>query len=196
MPETVTAQPQPDHPPQLPAARCTNARQMQPPGDRQARRMIGQRQADRHLAVVLFAELAAILTRHPHRMAAFLRKAGVVDDPGFDRAVAFDDRHGQLLDSAENPLVRPRRWRRNAAATGAWPRPGPVPLPPRSARRSYGLPAAASLGNNHAMARPDPHAQSPRRVPRHRPRTVPAGPRSCPVSPRKCSLRVARTVTP
>src|ERR671916_956727 len=71
--------------------------------------MIGQRQADRDLAVVLFAELAAILTRYPDRMAAFLRKAGVVDDPGFDRAVAFDDRQGELLDSAENPLVRPRR---------------------------------------------------------------------------------------
>jgi hypothetical protein len=42
-------------------------------------------------------------------MTAFLRKAGVVDDPGFDRTAAFDDRQGQLLDPAENPLVRPRR---------------------------------------------------------------------------------------
>src|SRR4051812_34031588 len=32
--------------------------------------MIGQRQADRDLAIVPLAELAAILTRHPDRMAA------------------------------------------------------------------------------------------------------------------------------
>jgi hypothetical protein len=83
-------------------------RQIQPPGDRQARRMVGQRQADRDLAVVLFAELAAILTRHPDRMTALLGKAGVVDDPGFDRAAAFDEWQGQLLDPAENPLIRPR----------------------------------------------------------------------------------------
>jgi hypothetical protein len=42
-------------------------------------------------------------------MTAFLRTAGVVDDPGFDRAALFDDRHGQLLYLAENPLIRPRR---------------------------------------------------------------------------------------
>jgi hypothetical protein len=42
-------------------------------------------------------------------MTAFLGKAGVVDDPGFDRAAAFDNRQGQLLYPAENPLVRPRR---------------------------------------------------------------------------------------
>jgi hypothetical protein len=34
--------------------------------------MSGQRQADRNLAVVLFAELAAILTRHPDRMTAHM----------------------------------------------------------------------------------------------------------------------------
>jgi len=80
-------------------------RQIQAPGDRQARRMIGQRQADRNLTVVPLTELAAILTRHPDRMASLLGKAGVVDDPGFDRAAAFDNRQGQLLDPAENPLV-------------------------------------------------------------------------------------------
>src|SRR5215208_3965482 len=71
--------------------------------------MIGQRQADRDLAIVLLAELAAILTRHPDRVTALLWKAGVVDDPGLDRAAAFDDRQGQLLYPAENSLVRPRR---------------------------------------------------------------------------------------
>jgi hypothetical protein len=42
-------------------------------------------------------------------MTPFLGKAGIVDDPGFDRAAGFDERHGQLLYPAENPLVRPRR---------------------------------------------------------------------------------------
>ena len=56
--------------------------------------MVGQRQADRHLAVGPLAELTAILARHPDRVAAFLRKPGVVDDPGFDRAAIFDDRQG------------------------------------------------------------------------------------------------------
>src|SRR4051812_46111614 len=65
--------------------------------------------ADRNLAVVLLAQLAAVLTRHPDRVSALLRKAGVVDDPGFDRAAAFDERQDQLLYPAENPLVRPRR---------------------------------------------------------------------------------------
>jgi len=82
---------------------------MQAPGNRQARRMIGQRQADRNLAVVPLAAPTAILTRHPDRVTALLRKSGVVDDPGLDRAALFDDRHGQLLDPAENPLARPRR---------------------------------------------------------------------------------------
>ena len=71
--------------------------------------MIGQRQADRDPAVVLLAELAAVLTRHPDRVTAFLGKSGVVDDPGFDRAAAFDDRQGQFANPVENPLVRPRR---------------------------------------------------------------------------------------
>src|SRR3954451_12632482 len=47
--------------------------------------------ADRNLAVVLLAQLTAVLTRHPDRVTALLRKAGVVDDPGFDRAAAFEE---------------------------------------------------------------------------------------------------------
>ena len=39
----------------------------------------------RHLAIVLLAELTAILTRHADRMPALLGKAGVVDDPRLDR---------------------------------------------------------------------------------------------------------------
>jgi hypothetical protein len=71
--------------------------------------MVGQRQTDRDLTIVPLAELAAILTGHPDRVVAFLRKPSVVDDPGFNRAAAFDHRQSQLLYAAENPLVRPRR---------------------------------------------------------------------------------------
>src|SRR5690348_2065558 len=46
--------------------------------------------------------------RSPNAHRIFLRKAGVVEDPRLDRAAAFDDRQGQLLDPAENLLVRPR----------------------------------------------------------------------------------------
>src|SRR3712207_7836457 len=66
-----------------------------------SRRMMGHRQADRDLAIVLLTELAAILTRHPDRVTALLRKAGVVDDPRFDRAAAFDeDRKSTRLNSS------------------------------------------------------------------------------------------------
>src|SRR3954465_2373046 len=47
--------------------------------------------------------------RQPNAHRIFLRKPGVVDNPGFDRAAAFDDRQGHLLYPAETPLIRPRR---------------------------------------------------------------------------------------
>ena len=40
----------------------------------------GQRQADGHLAVVLVAQLAAVLAGHPHRVLSFLRETCVVHD--------------------------------------------------------------------------------------------------------------------
>ena len=84
-------------------------RQIQPVGDRQAGRVVGNRQGDRHLAIVLLAELAAILPRYPDRMPALLRKPGVVDDPRLDRPVAFKCRQHQFAHPGQNPLVRPRR---------------------------------------------------------------------------------------
>ena len=60
-------------------------RQIQAIGDRQAGVIVGDRQADRNLAVVLLAELTAVLPRHADRVVALLRNAGVVDDPGADR---------------------------------------------------------------------------------------------------------------
>src|SRR5216684_3531951 len=66
--------------------------------DRQAHRLVRDRDAHGHLTVVLFAQDAAILPGHPHRVLAFLGKGGVVDDPRGHAAVA---RH-----PLEHPLPR------------------------------------------------------------------------------------------
>src|SRR5262245_41407119 len=58
-------------------------------GNRQARLVAGHRQCHRHLAVVLLAELAAVLARNPDGMLALLGDAGVVDDPRPDRRPGF-----------------------------------------------------------------------------------------------------------
>ena len=48
---------------------------------RLAQVITGRRQAHGHLAIVLFAELPAVLPRHADRMRTLLRNAGVIDDP-------------------------------------------------------------------------------------------------------------------
>jgi hypothetical protein len=62
-------------------------RQIQSIGNRQARMCVGDRWADRNRTIVLLAELAAILPRHPDRMSFLLRKPGVVNDSGTDGAM-------------------------------------------------------------------------------------------------------------
>jgi hypothetical protein len=54
--------------------------------------VVGHRQAHRHLTVVLLAELAAVLPRHPNRVLALLRETGVVDDPVPHRPVPLKRR--------------------------------------------------------------------------------------------------------
>ena len=68
---------------------------------------IGQRQRYRHLAIVLLAELTAILPRHADRMPSLLGKARVVDDPGRDRAVPLNLRQHHLAHLGQYPLVQP-----------------------------------------------------------------------------------------
>ena len=83
------------------------SRQIEPVSDRQARRMIGDRQRNRDLTIVLFAEPPTILSRDADRMRALLRKTGVTDDPGFDPPLSFDAMLNQLADLLQNGLVRP-----------------------------------------------------------------------------------------
>lgn len=80
-----------------------------PVGKRQTRRDIGDREADRDLAVVLLAELTAILPRDPDRMPAFLGKSGVVDDPRLNWPMPLDQRQHQVANPRQERLVRPRR---------------------------------------------------------------------------------------
>src|ERR1700704_2196046 len=63
-------------------------RQIQAVGHRQACIVIGDRQRHRHLAVILLADLAAVLSVHPDRMPTLLGKARIIDDPRLDGPVA------------------------------------------------------------------------------------------------------------
>jgi hypothetical protein len=81
--------------------------QIEPIADRQAGKMICDRQRHRHLAIGFLAKLPAILRLHPNRMPALLGQARVVDDPDLDRPVLRDGRHHQLADLGQHLLVRP-----------------------------------------------------------------------------------------
>jgi len=67
-------------------------RQLQAVGNRQTGTPRRHRQTHRYPTVILFPYLSTVLTCDPYRMRAFLRKAGIIHDPGH---------HGPLL---------PHRW--------------------------------------------------------------------------------------
>jgi len=66
-------------------------REIETIGNRQTGVIIGDRQADSDLAVILLAKLSTVLPCDTNRMLAFLGYAGVVDDQRSDRAVPLDD---------------------------------------------------------------------------------------------------------
>ncbi len=155
--------------------------------------MIGDRQRHRDLAIVLLAELAAILPRHADRMPALLGKAGVVDDPGLDRPVPLDLPAAPARapwPAPSRPTRAPRR--QNAAAIDAAPPPAPAPSPPPSARRSCARPASAAPRNNPAAARPGRHGRSRSQAPRHRPKTaIHCSPSEDPSQPSHAEKRIS-----
>jgi hypothetical protein len=61
------------------------------------------------LAVVLFAELTAILTRHPDRVPALLGEAGIVNDPGLDGPSTLNGRQYEVAHFGEHGGIRPGR---------------------------------------------------------------------------------------
>ncbi len=81
--------------------------QIEPIIDRQARRLVRHRQADGDLAIVLLAQLTAILASNPNRVLALLRKAGVVDDPRLDRPMALDHRQQLPLNRGQQSPIGP-----------------------------------------------------------------------------------------
>ncbi len=70
--------------------------------------LVGHRQRHRYLAVVLLAQLPAILTRYPDRMPPFLGNAGVVDDPRLNRPAPLNRRKCILSDRLEYRAIIPR----------------------------------------------------------------------------------------
>ena len=68
---------------------------------------MGQRHGN--LAIILFAQLAAVLARHADRVGSFLGKAGVVEDPGGDRAVPGQCGQHLLAHGGEHGRIVPRR---------------------------------------------------------------------------------------
>ena len=84
-------------------------RQIQPIGDRQARRVIGDRKRHRDLTIVGLAKPPTILPRHARRMYALLGEACVIDNPRLDLPLGFDRRHDEFAHFGQNRLVRPCR---------------------------------------------------------------------------------------
>ena len=82
-------------------------RQVEAIGHRQTGLGVGHRERHGNLAVVLFADLTAVLPSHPDRVAALLGKAGIIDDPGLDRALTFDHRQDLAADPGQQSVVRP-----------------------------------------------------------------------------------------
>jgi hypothetical protein len=81
--------------------------QVEPPGDRQARPVVRHRQAHRHLAVVLLAQLPAVLPGDTDRVPALLREGGVVHDPVAHRAVPLDRGQYPLAHRPEQRRIVP-----------------------------------------------------------------------------------------
>src|SRR4051794_16022997 len=81
--------------------------------------MVGQRQADRHLAIVPLAELTAILARHPDRVTTFLRRllsaSGVMEARG--GGFGYDDgsRRSAVAGEHEGFLSSWPQWTRSTS---------------------------------------------------------------------------------
>ena len=78
-------------------------------GDGQAGVVGCKRQRDGDLAVILLAEVAAVLPGDADRMHAFLRNAGVVDHPAADPAAPLDDRQHMGAHGGQQRVVGPVR---------------------------------------------------------------------------------------
>jgi hypothetical protein len=71
--------------------------------------VIGHRQAHRDLAIVLLAQLAAVLPGHADRVPTLLGEGGVVDDPIAHWAVPLDRRQHPLAHRGKHGRIVPSR---------------------------------------------------------------------------------------
>ena len=69
--------------------------------------VVGDRQRNRDLAVVLLAQLAAILPGNANRMPTLLGKARIVNDPRLERPVPFNRRQHARADNVQDGLIAP-----------------------------------------------------------------------------------------
>src|SRR4030095_16447643 len=69
--------------------------------------IIGERERDCHLTIVLLAELSAILPRDPNRVPPLFGKPSVVDDPRRNGAVPLNPRDRVGSDTLHYGVVRP-----------------------------------------------------------------------------------------
>lgn len=85
-------------------------RQIQPIPHRQAVAFVGHRDAHGDLAIVLLAQLTAVLPRHAHRVPSLPGKPGFIDQYRFGRPRACDYPLPHIIThSPEQCRVRPRR---------------------------------------------------------------------------------------
>jgi hypothetical protein len=82
-------------------------RKIEPKGDRQACMLVGRRQRDSDLTIVLLAKLTAILPGDADRMNALLGKSRVVDDPGAYPAALLDSRNNKGSNPPQQVRLRP-----------------------------------------------------------------------------------------
>ncbi len=137
-------------------------RKIQPKGHRHARRRRRQRYAHCHLAVVLLADLPAVLSGHADRMLALLAKnpcgpRSSTPRPSTPFVMRRTDGRAPAPPHQTNPT-----WPRNGATLDAEPVSAADPDAPPAAPR-FCAPTAASIhGNNRVSPPPDRHNQAQR----------------------------------
>ena len=148
-------------------------RQIQAVRHRHTRLFRGHRKTDRHPAVILFADLAAILPGHSYRLTTLLRKSGVIHHPCHHRVTAQHGRDHEIQTAIQHRLVTPggvgdhmmQRLVHAAHVVGSQAaRP--------SARRSSVRRAATGQCNSSSAERDDRHALRLRPGPRYMPQSV------------------------
>ena len=132
-------------------------RPIQTIGNRQARRVIGDRQRHRDLTIVAVLPKTTHCPRNarPRWQTPFLAKPVWSTMPTFEYfALRFDRRQDELRAPTQHRLVGPSRLAQpDEAANDVWPREQPAPqlMPGCPARRSCARPAWNSTYRGHSL---------------------------------------------